>query len=343
MGFYRFMDSQYINDFLSGKIRFGRLKYYQLLEIVEQDRHIGDKGDGVAVTEVDIHLRGQEATPEIRENLSKAGFNFGDLGEIGEVKIENGRSYKDIDCFVLSLSKGDLDDLIDNMCSPERLKYAYDGCIEVTDIETFVMEIVKNAIYDDKHISEMFCRLQCDDVFYEGNTQDFRDGVVIPNAFRKDPFFKRQSEYRIVLYPAPNLKIDFDHIILSINIKPEVVRKIEIPEIKKENYKREEIIRDHEEAVQILKECIELYTPKNEKFIDMDTQKFDVDSYISYSNALYDEFNNKCRSLAIQAYWYLRNQSNLRFDDMDDVLRFEMGGGWLMLHSIKDYLEKYKL
>lgn len=42
MGVYKFLDSRYMDGVLAGELRFGRLIYYRMREVVEKDEWIGD-------------------------------------------------------------------------------------------------------------------------------------------------------------------------------------------------------------------------------------------------------------------------------------------------------------
>jgi hypothetical protein len=117
------------------------------------------------------------------------------------LNVENFRIITKVDCFVLCFSAGRLDELIEAMCAPERLQYAYDGCVSINSPEGLAQAIFEEGVIDGTPVRDNFEVLLAP-VWYGSSKNDFMGlGVTSANPFVKRPVYSGQQEVRIVLLP----------------------------------------------------------------------------------------------------------------------------------------------
>jgi hypothetical protein len=217
MGQYKFLESQYINDLLEGKIFSGRLIYYRLLEIVEQNRWIGDKSEGVAVTTADNLCVSPDApNPALRKKLEEDHITH--IGEGASFSMTNSKFICENDCFVFCFSSGDLKQLTETMCdAPPDPECAYDGCVSIVDPLALAKAIYDSGQLDGKLIRDNFSISPPKLVNYETAVErDYLKGGIAPaDPFKKDLLYKPQQEMRIVL--TPHHPIEGDSITITVD------------------------------------------------------------------------------------------------------------------------------
>jgi hypothetical protein len=206
MGQYKFLDSRYIDCLLGGQIRFGRLMYYRLLEVINKDPWIGDASEGVTVTTID-HV---SISPDASRLQETSPIRLGDASPFTSFTITDARFVQEMnDCFVFCFSLGDLTQLTQTMCDPDRPDYAYDGCVSIVEPCSLADTILHTGIVDGKRIKDGF-NVSVGRVNYELFVHDFlKEGGVAPaDPFRKHPRYSAQQEVRVVLHPHTTSNAD---------------------------------------------------------------------------------------------------------------------------------------
>jgi hypothetical protein len=213
-GYYKFLSSRHVETTLSGSIRFGRLRYYQLLEGIFGDNRIGDLNEGrsISVIERSEVIPGAEGASE-RELLRSAAIQ---IDEGSGVTVINHRIIREIDAFIFCFSHGELEDLRAIMARENDHGASYDACIELRDIQALASRIFSDGIVEGMgKVKDLFHRIRLGKVSYRSNIFDFRDGGPRPgDAFLKQMTYSDQSEVRIALYPRE--KIDADGIFVRV-------------------------------------------------------------------------------------------------------------------------------
>jgi hypothetical protein len=210
MMLYKFLDRRHVASLVRGTFKFGRLRYYRLLEQVTGDGWIGDRREGVAVTVLRA-AKVDSSDPndqEMRARLEAAGVIEMAPGNV--VHLENVTIINSIDCFVLCFSIGNLEGLVKHMSSKDRGKYAYDACVSLTDADELEKRLWREGRVGEKRLDELFTGIRADKVRYG----DWIEGDLGTHpASIGDPFFKGdkyrdQAEWRFVLYPRQQIEKD---------------------------------------------------------------------------------------------------------------------------------------
>jgi hypothetical protein len=231
-GIYKFLDKEHLPSILEKvSLKFGRLKYYRLLEAVTGNQWIGDLNEGVCVTESGkIEISPESPNLEAKQALAKA--RIAHVNESTTLIMEEAKFISQVDCFVLSLAAGDLDTLVQAMCSQGHGNFGYDGCIEIPDLSQLEQLIRSNGkLSDGSCVSELFA-IEVDKVRYEALTpHDFQSSLAIPpgDPFRKSEIYSTQCEVRVVLYPKERMEID--HVFVSVDFPPKflIERPLNLP------------------------------------------------------------------------------------------------------------------
>jgi hypothetical protein len=224
--YYKFLNKCHIPTTVKGQFRFGRLRYYQLLEMVTGDEWIGDRHDGLGTTNVTIRLEGNPGEDALRKRLSDARIIS--AGSETKVSITGLKIINEIDCFVFCFSKGDLNQLVENMCSAERADYAYDGCLQLKNPEEIRRRRWNEGKVEGRPLNELFEIAIFDEVRYDGKESEFVSAPIAP----ADPFVKlrkytSQQEWRFVL--KPRTPIDLDNVTVICNGCAELLIEEVIP------------------------------------------------------------------------------------------------------------------
>lgn len=199
-GLYKFLNSEDVH-YLEGSqptLKFGRLRYYRLLEIATLNSRIGDRREGLAFTRVDKVTVGNGQNEDIRHALEEAG-----IAKVngGELTLQASVFSNEIDCFVMSLGAGSFKDLSKELA--ESGPDAYDAALELSSFDQLIRAIGV-AEYDGHPLRERF-------EIYAGSVQygkhEPSDLLLTGRVETGDPFFKdeqlykHQSEFRLALIP----------------------------------------------------------------------------------------------------------------------------------------------
>jgi len=176
--FYKFLDKQHVNAFLSGSIKLGGFDTYSLLEIITADKWIGDREESRAVTRLDTI---QRPGLFIRDS-NVFMFTYG---------------------YCLSLSSGRLSALQDAMIN-SKSPYRYDACVQISDINELTWRIAKAL--ETKYSNFRDMGFEVDHVTYEdgGNSHDANDfdDIKAHNFFSKPARYSDQREFRLAVTMA---------------------------------------------------------------------------------------------------------------------------------------------
>jgi len=157
MAYYKFLHSQHINLLLEGRFRFGRLRYYQLLEAVTKNQWIGDMDEGCAINFIDhVVLQAGDGRDAIRSRLVEAGLT---VAADASLTLYDSCTISHLDCFVFSVSRGELNLLTSSMCSPDKPDYAYDACVRISGLRHLADAIWKEGVlcHNGQRVSDAFC------------------------------------------------------------------------------------------------------------------------------------------------------------------------------------------
>lgn len=208
----KFLHWQHAATFASGRLRFGRLGYYRLMERIFDDEWIGDMHEGISVTRFDdvwISRTDQSS----RQRIAKLGI---DIGEESTARIVCTRSIRMVDTFVLSLCFGYPSEFESQMCSQEDGRPGYDTLVLLTDVNSIVDSLLTSAhIESIGLIRDHFSHVAAGRVTYADNELEFSGGHdAIASSFLKRPKYAGQKEFRIVL--TPKAPITPDHVIVEL-------------------------------------------------------------------------------------------------------------------------------
>jgi len=228
LGYYRFLNAEHADRLVSGYFRFGNLMYYRLLELVYQDKWIGDRDEGQFRTVLDKGtIDGNDpASNTMRQRAHEMGIY---VGQNAHVILENIQLISNFEGFVFCFSNGDLKTLQESMASRDSGLGSYDSCVEIADPEELLRLISDNGVdtKSGKHVSELFGKPSFDSVRYQDNSVSIHDSPALPaSPFIKKVMYQAQREARIVLplvAPLPQ-----DHIEIYIDIPTNLLTKVEL-------------------------------------------------------------------------------------------------------------------
>jgi hypothetical protein len=209
-GFYKFFNEELKGVYLgqAPSIRFGRLRYFQLCEVLYNDQFIGDRFEGAARTNIQNVVIGREDT-EIKRQLEEARVvksdGHGDI-RFGHISVIN-----EVDCFVFCLFQGPLAVGVDLYGKKDAR--SYDDCVQVTDIDALGAAIAAGTIGGEK-VTDLFV-VRGGQVGYEGDGQFAYDALLrleTGDPFRKRELYSDQQEFRFVLFPKAHPYPLCDHV-----------------------------------------------------------------------------------------------------------------------------------
>lgn len=325
-GIYKFLDKEDLHFILEkGNFKFGRLKYYRLLEAVTGDQWIGDLNEGIHITESGkIEISPENPNLEAREELAKA--RIAQVSESSTLIMEGVKIISQRDCFVLSLADGDLDALAQAMCSQEPGKLGYDGCIEILDLTKLASLIHLNGkLPDGSRVSNLFT-IEVGGVKYEVlEPHDFQSSLFIPpgDAFLKSKTYSAQCEVRIVLYPKE--RMENDHVFVSVDLPPNILidRTPNLPATPISKPARKQPMTD-EEKNQHEKRHLEIICHHLDTWCEIDRSMKNIDFGEDWhesalqSRALREVEFSKHRDAITRAFWEVRRLD--RGHLMDDAI-----------------------
>lgn len=192
---FKFLDHSDVGKVLGGSFKFGRLRHYQLLEIVYDDEEIGDRNEGTSVSTASAKLDGSPEAETARMALAAAGGPMVAPG-VG-VTFENFQMISFEDAFVLSLSIG----------MPASLIGKYDGCIAITDVESLAATLWSHGEWNGCPLPDSFSEIRYQPITYDWTEHNLlQAGHPTPSAFRKAAKYAQQAEYRIALTPRGTIE-----------------------------------------------------------------------------------------------------------------------------------------
>lgn len=219
---YKFLDQQHVALLLAGKMKFGRLMRYRLLEIASGDRWIGDVREGVAITHVAEANLADLAQAPLKVALEEAGFIRAVPG--APVVVNGVRIVQEVDAFICSFSSGEFAPLHEVMCrSPDRPNYT--AAVEVLDQDALVSRVEAGVLPCGRPVKDVF-HVECGRVVYDGHEADWNGALMGAHPYRKEGAFEGQHEWRVVLYPREpvggdyvDLQIDAAELFVQIQVE----------------------------------------------------------------------------------------------------------------------------
>lgn len=318
MGLYRFLNSQHVSTFLKGKIRFGSLQRYRLLEAVTNDKWIGDSKE---YSEEALVRHIDSASPNDRptfEALNRDGNIY--VGDASGVTISNtivGRRY---DGYILSLSIGDLSKLKAAMCGQSSLS-AYDGCIEILDVATLCDRIWHHSTFEGKPVPNLFSSIHHGVVTYDWRIDDFTPREISPSPFRKQKQYEAQSEYRVFIEPKHQMK--HNYITFELNGLGDVLREVPLGLPKSDHRasgkaKQDKSTEDHINTIKRL--ASEWHDMRFSPDLALDHSGRYVP--LTRSQAYENWVDNHMRPTLTLSYWALRESNPERYqsDSIDQII-----------------------
>ncbi len=206
MQIHRLLTQSHSELLLRGSFRFGRLRYYQMLEIVFEDESIGDAQEGVASVVLSTNIAPGNTDDPVRANLAKGGFIH--VTGNSSIEIRNTTFRNEVDCFVCCWSTSATPEL-------SGTGSAYDTRVTATGAKSLAHYLNRFAVERDSgsKLTELFMpvaarRVQYCDAVHDMATEPLPSG----DPFRKRARYRHQSEYRLVLEPKVTIAADFVHI-----------------------------------------------------------------------------------------------------------------------------------
>lgn len=206
MQIHRLLTKEYAEYHLRGSFRFGRLRYYQMLEIVFEDQSIGDAQEGTISTVFDAKLTPENKGEPIWENLAKSGIVLS--GENPSIHIRNTTITSEIDCFVCCWSTSASPDL-------SGTGSTYDTRVIAAGAKSLAYYLNTSGVERESgsKVLELFYPILSRRVQYSDSVPDLAAGPMPRgDPFRKRLRYAKQAEYRLVLIPRETISADFVHI-----------------------------------------------------------------------------------------------------------------------------------
>jgi hypothetical protein len=218
--FFRFLDKKYVDDLVFGRLCFGSLAYYRDLEKLTGDKNKGDRSDGCGTHK----MNGSLINPNEKEceKLKSLGIDM----PRGNLTMKNCRSTVTTNCFIFSLSEGRVGKL-EKVFQEDG--FNYDGRVEVLNPKLLCENIWHNGVVEclskdlnGKSVQEVFKGCRFDKVEYDRKEVDINISQLdlaqpdLGSPFKKEPRYSRQSEWRIVLFPKNQIRLDHNHIYIRI-------------------------------------------------------------------------------------------------------------------------------
>lgn len=335
MSLYRFLDSQHVSGILNGQIRVGNLNYYRLLEIVTGDKWIGDKEEGIArntLSAISITPENRDSkTLEILEENNIAQIAPGSTFICSQINII---SY--VNCFIWSMSLGELRDLKPIMTNPENSLYTYNSCIEIMNVAAFSRHLMTYGTINGEPAGKLFTNIGQNRVEYLGNEGDLRNGKIQASPFLKSPIYKTQAEFRFAFYLRNPSKED--HIFIDFPEPQKFIRHVFTEERKKEEATPKDL-PSAKDLITVLNDALERHD--NRKQLSTEAHyRLSGEEYSKQSSLLDKEFEddfyqNHFQSI-VQAYWGLREKGH-KSSRMDDEL-CNMHSVYHFHHTLAEYL-----
>ncbi len=202
---FKFLSATYARSQLSGTFRFGRLRYYQLLEYLYDDPYIGDANDGVATTIVNAKITSPEDPLARRlEQVAIIGPGISNA----KISFQNVKLINDVDCFAFCCTARFSDEIAREMYDSS----GYDRCIRIAGRQVLANHIWKSGVVQElngRYVKDVFTRIAHGRIQYCQAEGDIRDGPAVPaNPFVKLPRYTSQCEYRYALFPRQPLEFD---------------------------------------------------------------------------------------------------------------------------------------
>jgi hypothetical protein len=197
---FKFLGADAVPFMLDGSIQFGSLRKYRLLELLTGDAWIGDRREGIETTML-------PNGPGFRNN--------------SRVLI--------LDAYVLSLSQGEFEDLVDGMTATPTA-YTYDGCIEITNFNSFTSRL-NAAPFEDSTVGEKFhiSAAPCEYIATPEIHQMIDDVAVEPDPFTKAERYAPQREFRVMLRGKGEMRYK-DHVRIQIGDCSRFMEQRPLPE-----------------------------------------------------------------------------------------------------------------
>jgi hypothetical protein len=206
MEIYRFTRKAWAEQLCGGSLRFGRLKYYQLLEAVFNDAAVGDRHEGKASTKIDFDPSGGPSDSEIYDRIIDTGAIVGPMGSW----VASGNIFtREVDSFISCWSTKS-DNGIEGMGAD------YDSRVALDDPQAFADAIWESGVemVSGSPVSTLFHRIEHGIVHYSARTFDItKEAAGEPSVFIKRPDYQSQAEYRFALFPKD--KIARDNVVIS--------------------------------------------------------------------------------------------------------------------------------
>ncbi len=336
--YYKFLSKQHVPSTIAGNLRFGRLRYYQLLEVVTGDDWIGDRHEGLATTRVHAVLDGNPNQAGLRQRLADAKFISAE--GVSNIEIRGCKIINEVDCFVFCVAEGELSPLVARMCSPERAEYAYDGCLHLIDPVEIAQRLWNDGSVDGKPLHEIFLEIRFEQVRYEGQEYDLNDTPAVSgDPFVKAGKYKSQREWRFVLFPR--IQIDRD----SVSVRCDSIAALlveEVLDVALPSHRPNDLADKSDDELiaeirTIYRSWMAASSQVNEALWDWRARQDVSDEAgrrersrrlteltIEANRALNEQLNRKQRARLQKVYFEFRNRSHgLRFPEIDKAIARE--------------------
>ena len=203
MQIHRLLTEPHAKSLLQGSFRFGRLRYYQMLENVFADESIGDAQEGAVTASLSVNITPENMNDPIRINLEKSGFIK--VSGNSSVEIHNATLRNEIDCFVCCWSTSPTPNL-------SGTGSGYDTSVTATGAKSLAHYLNNLGVERESgsKIPDLFFPIVAGRVQYGNFDYDMTNGPLPSgNPFQKRTRYQYQSEYRLVLRPRKTIDSDF--------------------------------------------------------------------------------------------------------------------------------------
>lgn len=206
MQIHRLLNKTHSESLLRGSFRFGRLRYYQMLEVVFDDESIGDAQEGAVSAVVSTKLTPENMDDPVRKSLAESGFIT--VRGNSSIEIRNTTFTNEVDCFVCCWSTSTTPEL-------SGTGSAYDTCVTAAGAKSLAHCLNSFGVERESgsKILDLFAPILSGRVQYSDTEHDMATGPLPSgDPFRKRTRYRHQAEYRFVLIPRAKIAADFIYV-----------------------------------------------------------------------------------------------------------------------------------
>lgn len=335
---FKFVKNGDLEKVLGGSLKFGRLKYYQLLEAITGDCWIGDRNEGAANLTIEHMFIDRDSEEDRRNREIAASMGLKMMGN-GQT-ISGFTVRQEVDCFAFCTSEGTFEEARSALQATPGGELLYGSCIEISDLCELTDRIAKYGSSQFGPLGDQFDQVNCGPVVYETPTVDVMyHSPIDASALRKSPLYAAQREARILV--SPRETIEADALFVSV---PDTSDLFEVRQTGGQEAPTQEPVVERAVAIgelqRIQRELSALDRLPDR--IDWQAPGFSLNKMLAERDEYFEfAFREEYRSQILQHYWAVRSGGEGCADMDDAILRLtDRGKPTLLLGALRDFLRR---